>query len=248
MSQANDVIVVAAQKCLSSQGRNRPKPAKNGLKRPTFRLIPRRNESIPRQNESVSSRCQSIPSRSPSIPRRCASISSRSQSISHGNQPRFPHCESTSPSFESAWPQCLPASQTNQSCVECHSEMCGNDADDAQASHAIVAAVLHQPSSCGWGRVFEPPAFVALKPLGAVDDARPQPPRCPLASRFPQESTFGSRITAIRSHGCDDSRPILLSTSRVSLSFRKESHPRSHSGSQFQISVARHNGHPHLCL
>ena len=115
MSQANDVIVVAAQKCPSSQGRNRPKPAKNGLKRPTFRLIPRRNESIPRQNESVSSRCQSIPSRSPSIPRRCESVPSRSQSISHGNQPRFPHCESTSPSFESAWPQCLPASQTGRS-------------------------------------------------------------------------------------------------------------------------------------
>ena len=181
MSQANDVIVVAAQKCLSSQGRNRPKPAKNGLKPPTFRLIPRRNESIPRQNESVSSRCQSIPSRSPSIPRRCEYVPSRSQSISHGNQPRFPHCESTSPSFESAWPQCLPASQTNQSCVECHSEMCGNDADAAQASQAIVAAGLLQPGRCGWGRVFEPPAFVPTNRWGrsmTPDPSHPAPPPC----------------------------------------------------------------------
>ena len=35
---------------------------------------------------------------------------------------------------------CPPARPVNQSCVGCRSEMCGNDADAAQASQAIVAA------------------------------------------------------------------------------------------------------------
>ena len=167
MSQANDVIVVAAQKCLSSQGRNRPKPAKNGLKPPTFRLIPRRNESISRQNESVSSRCQSIPSRSPSIPRRGESVPSRSQSISRGHQPRFPPCESTWPSFGSAWPQCLPASQADQS------ELCWMSFRDVRKRCRCRAG----KSSNRHGRVASTELFVWLGSSLRASSIRATPPR-----------------------------------------------------------------------
>ena len=167
MSQVNDVISVAAQKCLSNQGRNRPKPATNGLKRPTFRLIPRRNESISRQNEPVSSRCQSIPSRSPSIPRRCASVPSRSQSIPHGNQPRFPRCESTSPSFASAWLQCLPASQTDQS------EFCWMSFRDVWKRCRCRAG----KSSNRHGRVASTELFVWLGSSLRASSIRATPPR-----------------------------------------------------------------------
>ena len=55
---------------------------------------------------------------------------------------------------------CLPARPVDQSCVECRLEMCRNDANAAKPSQSIATAELFQTSRCGWGRVFEPPAFV----------------------------------------------------------------------------------------
>ncbi len=75
---------------------------------------------------------------------------------------------------------CPPDRPVNQSCVECHSEMCGNDADDAQASQAIVATELFQSSRCGWGRVFESPALVPSHHWGrskTPDLSHPAPSR-----------------------------------------------------------------------
>ena len=72
----------------------------------------------------------------------------------------------------------LPARPFDQSCAECRSEMCENDADAAQASQAIVAVGLLQRNSCVvWlGSSLRAPSIRAITPLGAVDDARPQPP------------------------------------------------------------------------